>query len=164
MKAWIIGLLLIMTVSGSVRAQEYPRAVGLRLGWDYGLSYKHFVSPKAAIEGVATLRHYGRRGYRWNYLRVMGLYLIHNPFPDVQGLQWYYGGGASVSTWGGDYREYYPNSATLGIGIHGALGLDYRIRDAPISLTLDWIPTFIMGSYYDGFGFGYGSIGVRYIF
>lgn len=69
-----------------------------------------------------------------------------------------------MSTWGGDYRAYFPNRATLGIGIHGAIGLDYRFKDAPLSVTLDWIPTFIIGSHYDGFGFDYGSLGVRYIF
>jgi len=164
MKRLLLVTVLIFSGAALMQAQEYQRAIGLRLGWDYGLSYKHFLNQKAAFEGVATFRSYGVPGFRWSYFRITGLYLIHNPFPGVEGLQWYYGGGASVSSWGGDYKARFERASTLGIGLHGALGLDYKIKDAPISLTVDWIPTFTIGSYYDGFAVDYGAFGVRYTF
>lgn len=163
MKKWIL-LLVFAGSSTFLFSQEYNRAIGLRLGWDYGITYKHFLNQKAAIEGIATFRSWGIAGYRWNYLRLTGLYLVHNAFPSVPGLQWYYGGGASFMTFGGDYAEYYPDDSKVGIGICGAIGLDYKFANAPISVTLDWIPTFVFGSYYGGFGGEVGGLAVRYTF
>ncbi len=161
-KLFVLALFLIGF--SAAYSQTYNRAIGLRLSWDYGLSYKHFLNEKAALEGVLTYRSFGVTGFKWNYIRIMGLYLIHNPFPNVEGLQWYYGGGASVSSWGGDYGDYYPDDSSLGIGIHGAIGLDYKFANAPISLTVDWLPTFTIGSFYDGFAGDYGALAVRYTF
>lgn len=149
-------------------SQDYQRAIGLRLGWDYGISYKQFIKGTHAIEGIATFRSWGVPGYRYSYFRITGLYLVHNPFPGVEGLQWYYGGGASISMYGGKYRDWVKSLnkdyGTMGIGIHAALGLDFKIPNAPINLSADWVPTFTFGSYYRGFAADYGAFAVRYTF
>lgn len=160
----LILLFVFMACASIAFSQEYSRAIGLRLGWDYGVSYKHFLNQKAAIEAIGTFRTFGIGGFRWSYLRLAGVYLVHNPFPDVPGLQWYYGGGATFLTYGGDYGDYYPDDASIGLGIVGAIGLDYKFENAPISLTIDWMPSFVFGSYYRGFGGELGGLGARYTF
>lgn len=154
----------IMFCTQKADAQLYKNGIGLRLGWGYGLTFKHFLSEKAALEGILNYRSYGVTNYNYNYLRITGLYLIHNPIKSVEGLQWYYGGGLMFQSWGGDFKEYLPDAKTSNIGIVGALGLDYKFRDVPISITADWLPTFILSGYGDGFGGEAGGLAIRYTF
>ncbi len=164
-------LLLLLVFAGFTTvmySQDYSRAIGLRLGWDYGISYKHFLNEKAALEGVVTYRSWGVPGFRYNYFQLTGLYLIHNPIEGVEGLRWYYGGGASFRSWGGDYKDWSDSLGedygSVSIGIHGAIGLDYKFANAPINLTVDWVPSFVFGGWGDGFGAEVGGLGARYTF
>ncbi|MCF8236778.1 MAG: hypothetical protein K9I85_01345 [Saprospiraceae bacterium] len=164
-------LLLLLVFAGLATvtySQSYSRAIGLRLGWDYGISYKHFLNQKAALEGVLTYRSWGDAGYNYNYFRLTGLYLIHNPIEGAEGLSWYYGAGVSIQSWGGQYKEFSKylgkNYSSVALGIHGALGLDYKFVNAPINLTLDWVPSFVFGGWGSGFGAEVGGLGVRYTF
>lgn len=63
---------------------------------------------RPAIEGILNYRSYGITGYSYNYLRITGLYLVHSPIASVEGLQWYFGGGAMFQSWGGDFDKYLP--------------------------------------------------------
>lgn len=167
MKKYVFFLAMVLS-SLMVRAQDYDRAIGLRLGWDYGVSYKQFLNKEAAFEGIVHFRSYGNAFYSWNYMRVTGLYLIHKELPGIEGLYWYYGGGGSLSFWGGEYDDFVRSrnkkSGRLGVGLHGALGLDYKFKDIPIQVTLDWIPSIMIGTYYSGFVPDYGGMAVRYTF
>lgn len=154
----------VMFFAQNASAQEYKNGIGIRFGWGYGLSYKHFFNEKSALELVGNYRSYGVTGYKYNYIRVTGLYLIHNKISAVDGLQWYFGGGAMFQTWGGDFKDYLPDENTTNIGIVGALGLDYKFANVPISITADWLPTYILSGYGNGFGGEAGGLGVRYTF
>ena len=158
----VIGLLVMG--SNLVNAQTYKNGIGLRLGWGYGLTFKHFLNEKAALEGILNYRSYGYADYNYNYLRISALYLIHNPISSVEGLQWYYGGGLMFQSWGGDFKTYLPGEKTTNIGIMGALGLDYKFSGAPISVTADWLPTIILGGYGNGFAGEAGGLAIRYTF
>lgn len=164
----LIVLVVFLVGFTAAFAQDYQRAIGLRAGWDYGISYKHFINDHAAIEGVATFRSWGVPGYRYNYTRLMGLYLHHMPISGVDGLRWYVGGGASMSFWGGQYRDWNKafgtNYATTNFSIHGAVGLDYKFADIPINLSVDFMPTITIGGWRSGFGADYGAFAVRYTF
>ena len=46
----------------------------------------------------------------------------------------------------------------------GNIGLDYKFANTPINLSLDWIPTYWLTGYYDGFGSAIGGLAVRYTF
>jgi hypothetical protein len=142
----------------------YEKAVGLRLGWGLGLTGKMFLNDKAAIEGIARYRGFGGFGVNWYWLSIQGLYLIHNPLEEVTpGLQWYYGGGAYVGFYGGDWN--YPGSdfSSTFVGISGALGLDYKFEDIPLNVSVDWIPSFqIVGG--TGFTGESGGLAARYTF
>ena len=104
---------------------------------------------KHALEGIA---------YFWNRgTRITGLYEIHGNIENAGGLKWYIGPGAHV----GFYNNKYYGGGT-NIGLDGVIGLDYKIKSAPINLSIDWQPSFEFG---DGAGFSgnWGGIAIRYV-
>lgn len=154
----ILSLFFMMTCIATMDAQVYKSAIGARLGYPLSASYKTFMNENGAIEVYAGFRGYSL--YSW--VSVSGAYQYHKPFPDVEGLQWYFGGGASVYFW--NYKSgFIGEQSNTGIGLQGYLGLDYKIKDVPLSLTIDWIPTVFVSGYLSGFGGGYGGLGVRYV-
>ena len=163
MKKVITLLLFLLVICTYSQAQEYYKsAVGLRLGYPASISYKTFISQDAALEAYLGLRGYGFG----NFVNFSGAYQVHKPISGADGLQWYYGGGASVFFWNydNDFRD--RGFSTTALGVQGYLGLDYAFADAPINLTIDWIPTFFIGGSLNvnGFGGGFGNLGIRYIF
>lgn len=141
-----------------MQAQNFKSAVGARLGYPLSASYKTFISDKAAVEVFAGTR--GFSGYRW--ISLSGAYQIHKPLSaaNMEGLNFYYGAGASVYFWSFDFDI---SESTTTVGLQGYLGLDYSLKNTPINFTVDWIPTFFIGGFGAGFGAGYGSLGIRYI-
>ncbi|MEL6862895.1 MAG: hypothetical protein AAFP19_00690 [Bacteroidota bacterium] len=139
-------------------AQYYERAVGARLGYPLSASYKHFLNDSNALEFYLGTR--GFTLYRW--FSVSGAYLVHKPIEDINGLRYYFGGGATVYFWNFD-NDFIGDNSNTSIGLQGYIGLDYAFEDVPINLTVDWIPTIFINSVLSSFGGGYGTIGVRYI-
>jgi len=154
------GSYLLVNGQESTKTNRYTTAIGARLGSPLSASVKHFIKDDMAIEATA-----GFRGYTgFNSVNISGSVQLHNPIEDVEGLSWYYGGGVGVYFWNYDNVFVNENSGSTTIGIQGYLGLDYRFDGAPVNLSIDWIPTFLLsGGGADGFGAGYGSLGVRYI-
>lgn len=139
-------------------AQDYNAAVGLRLGYPLSLTYKTFISETNALEGYAGFRSFGRSV---SFLSLNAAYQIHKDIEDVDKLQWYYGVGANIAFWSGDFL----NSNTS-FGVAGYAGISYTFEDIPLNLSLDWIPTFFINGnngFADGFGGAYGSLAGRYI-
>ena len=143
----------------TINAQNYKTAAGLRLGYPTSLSIKHFITDSHALEAYVGTR--GSFGYRWT--NISGAYLIHQEIEEVEGLQWYWGAGASLYIWGFN-EPGFEGFSTNSVGIQGYGGLDYTFADTPINITLDWTPTFFINGFGSGFGGGYGSLAVRYIF
>lgn len=141
-------------------AQEYSSAIGARLGVPVAVSYKQFISDANAIEiygGANFLNLYTN-------LNVSAAYQIHAPLDDVlEGLKWYYGGGASVYFWRYNRNVSLIDDSGANFGVQGYLGLDYKLEDKPVNITIDWVPTFIFNGIGSLFGAGYGSVGVRYV-
>ncbi len=129
--------------------QSYKTALGLKV-WDGGgISLKHFISPKAALEGI---------GYFWNKgARITGLYEFHNDISGAPGLKWYVGPGAHL----GIYNS--KNGGQAFAGVDGVLGLDYKFKEAPINMSIDWQPSFEFGDS-RGFAGSWGGLGIRYTF
>ena len=144
--------------SNAIHAQEYNSAVGARLGYPLSFSYKKFLGGSNAVEGIVGLGFWGSG----SWIAINGLYQVHKPINGVDGLMWYFGGGAGVNLL--SYKSSYVGSnGRFGINISGNLGLDYKISSAPINLSVDWIPGFYIGDgYLSGFGASYGGLAVRY--
>jgi len=156
-KAFTLVMLIGFVGFFSASAQTYDNAIGLRLGWGFGASIKHFFNESHAVEGIFRYRN----GYlTYNYTQITGLYQVHKPLDDVaSGLQWYFGGGAFLGFFGGDFIE---NKAR--IGILGNLGLDYAFDGVPINISLDWAPGFALTGFGNAFSAESGGLAVRYIF
>lgn len=127
------------------QAQDYSRSFGIRAGLGANVTYKQFISNASAFEGMA--------GFYFGNLYAALVYEKHNNFAnDIAGLTWYWGAGGSILL----------KSGELGIGIAGAIGLDYSFRDIPLNVSLDWMPNvFITGT--NGVEAGGGGVSLRYI-
>lgn len=134
---------------------QYGTALGVRFGYQYGLSLKHFTKGNMAIEGILSSRgfgngYWGNRHFGWC---LTGLAEWHNPLGKTAGLNWYIGGGAHIASW---HRDTYRNRNWVGsserytvIGLDAIIGLEYAVPNAPIILALDWKPAFeFLGGYY----------------
>lgn len=142
---------IFLTVS-SVKAQttgsDYKTALGVKF-YPTGITLKHFITPKNALEGI---------GYFYNEgARITGLYEIHGNINNAGGLRWYVGPGAHL----GFYNN--KHGGATAFGVDGVLGLDYKINSAPINLSIDWQPSIEFGNgYNNGFSGNWGGIAIRY--
>lgn len=152
----IFAMVIFMIVAGNasaqknVTSQDYTTALGVKF-YPGAVTIKHFVNPKAAIEGI---------GYFWNRgSRITGLYEIHGDIKNAAGLKWYIGPGAHL----GFYSNKYGGGTS--VGVDGILGLDYKFKGAPINMSLDWQPSFEFGNEYgNGFSGNWGGLAIRYVF
>ncbi len=155
MKKTVLALVVLMaifqgvaTAQSNIGSSDYTTAIGVKF-YPGAFTIKHFVNDKHALEGIA---------YFWNRgTRITGLYEIHADIPNASGLKWYIGPGAHI----GFYNNKYYDGRTF-IGLDGVLGLDYKIKSAPINFSVDWQPSFEFG---DGAGFSgnWGGIAIRYV-
>jgi hypothetical protein len=158
-----------MFVTASLSGQEYQSSIGFRLGSPVSLSFKTFIGDDSALEFFANYRSESlgsvfNTNYRWTAIGLGGAYQIHNPIDAVDGLYWYYGGGVSAYFWTYSDEVFFEDNSSLSFGLQGYLGLDYAFANAPVNLSLDWVPTYFINGYVSGFGADYGALSVRYIF
>jgi hypothetical protein len=171
MKQILMCLLLTVTVffaaaqkrgntnSGSM-GQTYKTALGVKIFDGGGITLKHFLNEKSAVEAI---------GFFWSRgARITGLYELHFDINGAPGLKWYVGPGAHIGFYN---NKYYYNNGRYGsgyyggtyAGIDGVLGLDYKINKAPLNLSVDWQPSFEFGTG-RGFTGNWGGFGIRYTF
>jgi hypothetical protein len=162
MKKIILLAVIVTAAAVHVNAQSmgssYKTALGVKFYPGAGISVKHFVKSNAALEGI---------GYFWrDGMRITGLYEFHGDINGAPGLKWYVGPGAHIGFWNDRYwRDRYGRRiGGAVIGIDGVLGLDYKFKNAPINMSLDWQPSFEFGTYGDGFSGNWGGFAVRYTF
>ena len=148
----LFSLVLICFLPNTAKSQSlsesYDFAIGVKM-YPGAITLKKSIGDDKYLEGIAA---FWKRG-----VRTTVLYEVNAPLLDVDGLNWYYGGGAHA----GFYNSKYYEGTTL-LGIDGVLGIDYKIKGAPINLSIDWQPSFEFGN---GSGFeGWGGLGVRIAF
>lgn len=118
----------------------YKTSLGIRIGGTSGAAVKHFFRPATAVEGIL--------GTFGNGFSITGLVEKNAQAFDVEGLNWYYGGGAHIAFYNGN-RYYwvegrnvrYRDSRDIGIGVNGIIGLEYILPDdIPVAFSLDLKP------------------------
>jgi hypothetical protein len=124
----IVFILLLTTIacSGNLLAQEYKFAAGVRLSnasptISNSVSAKYFIKQQEALEALVS---FGNR------FGIGLLYEKHRPFAGESGFRWFYGFGGYAGFQGGDTY----------LGPSGVLGFDYKFKDVPLNLSLDWKP------------------------
>jgi hypothetical protein len=157
MKRVLFGLAIIIATTLATNAQDYNTGIGVRGGLSQGLTVKHFISGTNAIEGLLSTR--------WRGFHITGLYEIHATAFNTPRLNWYYGFGGHIGSWGGyDNHPWFDDDEhhTV-IGIDGILGIEYNIEPIPFNISLDWKPGFnILG--YTGFWGDELALSIRFIF
>lgn len=149
-------MLFLICLLSFGKAQNYNTGIGLRGGFTSGLTIKHFIGPKSALEGIIASR--------WRGISLTGLYEYHNRALNIDRLQWFIGFGGHVGFWNGDYAKWgTPGNAYTVIGLDGILGLEYSFLEVPVSLGIDWKPAFNLYGH-SGFWVDEGAISIRYIF
>ncbi len=146
---FVIIVLTPASAQTNTNSSDYKTALGAKF-YPGAITFKHFLTQKNAVEIL---------GYFWNRgSRITGLYEIHGDIEGAAGLKWYIGPGAHIAFYN---NKYYDGKSYF--GLDGVIGLDYKIRTAPINLSLDWQPSFEFG---DGAGFSgnWGGFAVRYVF
>ncbi|MEO6149390.1 MAG: hypothetical protein ABIN95_09860 [Mucilaginibacter sp.] len=131
--------ILFLFIADTSKAQDYQTAVGLKFGgYENGFSVKHFTQPNTALEGILGFRNHG--------IVITGLYEIHQQAFNVAKLKFYYGFGAHIGSAGKGYYkrfggddELYTETKLL-LGADGVLGLEYKLPDAPIAISIDLNP------------------------
>lgn len=153
-------MMMVLLAGTTAQAQmnnssAYKTALGVKL-YPGAVSIKHFIADNKAVEGLGYISVDG--------FRLTGLYELHSDLSGVEGLKWYVGGGAHLGIWSDAWKTKYPaRQAGMAIGVDGILGLDYKIKGAPLNLSFDWQPSFnLIGyNYFEG---GWGGLAVRYTF
>ena len=156
MKKKLFSIILVIGLTTAAYAQDYNTGLGLRGGYGWGITAKHFLNQTNAIEGI----FYGYPGG----FNVTGLYQFHNRAFDVDYLRWYYGFGAHI----GNYIYKDDRSVTQDrfiLGVDGIVGIEYTFTEAPINIGLDWNPHInFAGQPSGGLWLGFGAISIRYTF
>jgi hypothetical protein len=148
-----VAALFTMSVT-TASAQSYNNAIGGRFGSANGVSFKTALNKGAMLELIGNFR--SNNGA--SYATLTGLYEVYKPISNAPGLNWYYGGGATI----GSYKvKGYDGDFYL--SANGVLGLDYKFKDAPINLSLDWVPALQLTPD-TGFWGGDIGLGVRFAF
>jgi hypothetical protein len=141
---------LFCSIAFCATAQDFKSAIGARLGIPASLSYKVFLSETNAVEAFGGLIFIDGTVA----LSANAAYQIHADLEveGLEGLQWYYGGGAGFVT----------STSSTYLTLSGYAGLSYTFDDIPLNLSVDWVPTFGIAKNV-GLDVGYGALAARYI-
>ena len=157
MKKIAVTCLIVFCLFSISYAQDYNTGTGLRAGFSNGLTIKHFISAKSALEGILASR--------WRGFEITGLYEIHNQAFNTERLKWYVGFGGHIGFWNGDNTKRWgtPGTKYTVIGIDGILGLEYSFTEIPVNISIDWKPSYNFSGY-SGLWADGGAFSLRYIF
>jgi len=156
-KIFLPGIIIFIAFAAKAQTMgyDYKTALGVKF-YPGAISLKSFTRDNRALEGLAYIYTDG--------VRFTGLYEIYGDINGAPGLKWYAGPGAHLGFWSDHWKKENPESDTgVAIGIDGVIGLDYKFKDVPINISLDWQPSFnfVGYNYFEG---GWGGLGIRYTF
>ena len=155
MKKTVIIIFSLFVLGFSVDAQDYRTSAGLRAGFPYGVTVKHFLNETNALEGILASS--------WGGFVVTGLYENVHWTGEYPGLNWFWGFGAHLGFWG--TRSNFIDDPGVGsiVGADLVLGLEYTFDEIPLNLSLDVMPSVnLIG--YTGWNGVQGGLSVRYVF
>jgi hypothetical protein len=149
MKKLMLFFCFLVLFSTAVLAQRksnvtgYSSAIGAKF-YPAAFTYKHGLGGNVKAEGLI---------YFWSGARFTGLVEWYHYIQGLPGLTWYIGPGAHIQ---------FTNKNTYYFGLDGVIGLDWKINNVPLNLSLDWQPSYDFGSNGEFKG-GFGGLGLRYV-
>jgi hypothetical protein len=148
-------LICLMVNAQTNEGSSSTNAVGVKI-YPGAITVKHFTQKNKALEGLGYISSDG--------FRLTGLYEMYYPLGTTEGLQWFIGAGAHIGVWSEKWKLNNPTKESGGVlGVDGIIGIDYKIKGAPLNLSFDWQPSFnLIG--YNYFESGWGGLAIRYTF
>ncbi|SEA18898.1 hypothetical protein SAMN05192529_11031 [Arachidicoccus rhizosphaerae] len=145
-----LSAMLLIGAAQSLKAQSYRTAGGLFIDFGNGATLvgphvKHFINQNGAIQGMVLFG---------NGLTALGVeYSYNEPIRNAAGLMWNVGVGPQAAFGDG----------STDFLVRPALGLEYKVPNAPINFGFDWRPAWQLthGSDFEAGRFG---IAFRYVF
>jgi hypothetical protein len=161
MKRIVTVLLFLLLLNIASNGQQYYRtstSVGLRIGFPYGLTVRHFIDRYNALEFIAAAN---LRGF-------IAAGLIENEHKTFiyPGLYWYWGLGVHGGVVDTNKNTYiYTRKAYAGpvFGVDAVIGLDYTFREIPLNLSFDLLPSINLAGYTGWNGLN-TALSARYVF
>jgi hypothetical protein len=131
----------------------YKKAIGVKM-YPSAISYKSFMTSSKAIE---VLGYFTLDGFRTTVMIEK-----YSAFANTEPLSWYIGYGGHLGIWSEEWKKNNPtHKAGIALGVDGIIGIDYKVKNAPLNLSIDWQPSFnFVGSSY--FESGWAGLGIRY--
>lgn len=150
----------------SINSYDYKNAIGIRVGETSGFTYKHMFSKGNAFEGIVSAYPY--------VLGFTALYEKHLQ-TGAPGLMWYFGAGGHGNIGGPSTRVYYGyngdrrytyiyRTGAFAAGVDGIIGVEYKIKPIPLSLSADLKPFTEFNDYGNIYMSIDPSIGVKFTF
>ena len=152
--ATLLTALLLVSALGKLSAQKQVGgewSAGPRLGGAAGLSLKHHAgSNKSAIEILTAFKNFDKNEDIDGFT-LSALYEKLAPFTENGQFSALFGGGINMN---------FKNKFKFGLS--GILGFDWRLKKNPLTLQVDWMPTwfFVNASYFSGIN---GAFTIRYV-
>ena len=107
-------------VASHAGSNSYDQAIGLRLGFDLGATYKVNLAGNSYAELLALFND--------GDIKAAALYELH--YGISSGFNWYWGLGATAEIGGG-----------FAIGATPVIGVEFNFGDFPFNASLDYMPT-----------------------
>jgi hypothetical protein len=153
----VLGILFSLNVvaqNKTINSLTYKSSAGVRVGYIGGLAgalnLKTFIGDIEAVELISNFSSAGTT--------FVGLYELHGDLSSEENIKWYLGGGINA----GIYKV--PGTSSIAVfGLSGVAGIDYKFKDMPINLALDWQPSVQFKKNY-GWGGAWITAAVRYTF
>lgn len=149
----IVALLAVTALTTTAEAQSYRSALGVRLGYDNGLTLKHFMSPAGAFEGILS--------FSPKYFNLTALYEYQQPIPGAPGFDWFVGLGGHI---GGVHKDKKEGKGAFLLGADLIGGVEYAFPTAPFCVSLDWKPSFNFTNDYNDYWYSGFALSLRYTF
>lgn len=117
-------------------------AVGARIGSASGITYRYKLTDANALEGILSVQSNSKE----SRFRLVGLYQYHRSLDALgDGFTWYWGFGGSLGSM--TYKAYtdahgnrIPERGEFALSIDGIVGIEYKIPEAPLAISLDVKP------------------------
>ncbi|MFC2098712.1 hypothetical protein ACFLTA_08155 [Bacteroidota bacterium] len=146
MKHYIITALLLISIQAS--GQDFLHSAGIRGGLTSGITYRGYLNPELAYEGLMSFRG---SGLQFTILRQHfepALWHISNGFFAIYGYGGHLGFTNSYS-----HKHLYKTvhrpdkKFSPLVGLDGYLGIEYHFPGIPVQVGLDYKPFFELSLY-----------------
>ncbi len=146
MKYLITTTLILLSIQ--VSGQDFSRSVGIRGGLTSGVTYRQYLNPELAYEGLLSFRE---SGLQFTILREHfrpTMWQISDGFFVTYGYGGHIGFTNTHSFSFFNRHFHYPkNKFSPLIGMDGYLGLEYQFPGIPVQVGLDYKPFLEMSLY-----------------